>query len=170
MLLKNCCHVVQSLKVNLYFDDDTEKHLIINEKDIVRVVYNNNGMKSTIQGKVTKIKSEDYHVDRKGASYIIIDGSDVYEGNCARIRFDHILDCDIIEKFDEQLFVKTVSDKTQSINKIKLVDDKLYVFREAFGEWVGGISIIPQVDETPEENNNSTSDTEEDSTDNSVVE
>ena len=144
MLLKNCCHIVEQLKVNLYFDDNTEKHLMLSEKDIVRIVYNNNGRRDTIVGKVTKIQGyKDYHTDNREYSYLVIDGSDVYRGQVAKIRFDYILDCEIIEKFDENLIVKTVTNQDEAINKIKLVDEKLYVSKDNGETWTGGIDIVP---------------------------
>ena len=148
MLLRNCCHVIESVKINLYFDDNSEKHMIINEKDIVRIVWNNNGRKDTIRGKVTQIKSnKNYLVDNKESSYIIVDGSDVYKGIVAKIRFDHILDCDMIEKFDEDLLVKTVCNRKEAVNKIKLIDNKLFVSQDNGETWIGGIDIVPVIEE-----------------------
>lgn len=157
MLLKNCCHIVECLKINLYFDDNTEKHMTINEKDIVRIVWNNNGRKDTIRGKVKQIKSNKNHLtDNKESSYIIVDGSDIYKGHTAKIRFDHILDCDMIEKFDENLIIKTVCDQKEAVNKIKLVDNKLFVSQDNGETWIGGINIISPVNEPTTEDNNST--------------
>ena len=144
MLLKNCCQIVEQLKVDLYFDDNTEKHLMLSEKDIVRMVYNNNGRRDTIVGKITKIQANrEYHADNREYSYLVIDGSDVYRGQVAKIRFDYILDCEIIEKFDENLIVKTVTNQDEAINKIKLVDEKLYVSKDNGETWTGGIDIVP---------------------------
>ena len=169
MLLKNCCHIIECLKVNLYFDDNTEKHITICEKDIIRIVWNNNGSKDTIRGVVKQIKSnKDYHVDNRESSYIIVDGSDIYKGHCVKIRFDHILDCEMIEKFDENLIVKTVCNDKEAINKIKLVDGKLFVSQDNGETWIGGLEVnVPIVEEEevpPVIEDNSTSDTE-DSTD-----
>ena len=148
MLLRNCCHVIESVKINLYFDDNSEKHMIINEKDIVRIVWNNNGRKDTIRGKVKQIKSnKNYLADNKESSYIIVDGSDVYKGIVAKIRFDHILDCDMIEKFDEDLLVKTVCNNKEAVNKIKLIDNKLFVSQDNGETWIGGIDIVPVIEE-----------------------
>lgn len=152
MLLRNCCHIIESVKINLYFDDNSEKHMIINEKDIVRIVWNNNGRKDTIRGKVKQIKSnKNYLTDNKESSYIIVDGSDVYKGIVAKIRFDHILDCDMIEKFDEDLLIKTVCNNKEAVNKIKLVDNKLFISQDNGETWIGGINIIPTIDESTTE-------------------
>lgn len=151
MLLKNCCHVVECLKVNLYFDDNTEKHITVCEKDIVKIVWNNNGRRDTIRGKVKQIKSiRDHHTDNRECSYIIVDGSDIYKGHTSKIRFDHILDCEMIEKFDENLIVKTVCNNNEAINRLKLVDGKLFVSQDNGETWIGGIEINPPVvEETP---------------------
>ena len=163
MLLRNCCHVVECLKVDLYFDDDSEKHITICEKDIVHIVWNNNGRKDVIRGKVKQINStRDYLVDNKESSYIIVDGSDIYNGKTVKIRFDHILDCEMIEKFDENLIVKTVCNKEEAINRLKLVDGKLFVSQDNGETWIGGLEIEPPVvDENPPVVEDDNSDTNE---------
>ena len=144
MLLKNNCQIVEQLKVDLYFDDNSEKHLMLGEKDIVRMTYNNNGRRDTILGKITQIRGyRDYHSDNREYSYLVIDGSDIYRGQVAKIRFDYILDCEIVEKFDENLIVKTVTNDKEAINKIKIVDEKLYISQDNGETWVGGLDIIP---------------------------
>ena len=166
MLLRNCCHVVECLKVNLYFDDNSEKHITICEKDIIHIVWNNNGRKDIIRGKVKQIKStKDYLVDNKESSYIIVDGSDVYNGRTVKIRFDHILDCEMIEKFDENLIVKTVCNDKEAINRLKLVDGKLFVSQDNGETWIGGIEIEPPIVEETPPTDDSTSDTENSTTD-----
>ena len=163
MLLRNCCHVVECLKVDLYFDDDSEKHITICEKDIIHIVWNNNGRKDIIRGKVKQINStRDYLVDNKESSYIIVDGSDIYNGKTVKIRFDHILDCEMIEKFDENLIVKTVCNKEEAINRLKLVDGKLFVSQDNGETWIGGLEIEPPVvDENPPVVEDDNSDTNE---------
>ena len=154
MLLKNCCHVIECLKVNLYFDDNSEKHITICEKDIVKIVWNNNGRKDTIRGKVKQIKSvRDRLTDNRECSYIIVDGSDIYNGLTSKIRFDHILDCEMIEKFDENLIVKTVCNDKEAINRLKLVDGKLFVSQDNGETWIGGLEINVPVEETSSTDN-----------------
>lgn len=154
MLLRNCCHVVECLKVNLYFDDDTEKHITVSEKDIIRVVWNNNGRKDTIRGVVKQIKSiRDHLTDNRECSYIIVDGSDIYKGHCVKIRFDHILDCEMIERFDENLIVKTVCNDKEAINRLKLIDGKLFVSQDNGETWIGGLEINVPIEETPSTDN-----------------
>ena len=63
--------------------------------------------------------------------------------NVAKKAIDYILDCEIIEKFDENLIVKTVTNQDEAINKIKLVDEKLYVSKDNGETWIGGIDIVP---------------------------
>jgi hypothetical protein len=155
--------VVECLKVDLYFDDNSEKHITICEKDIVHIVWNNNGRKDVIRGKVKQINStKNYLVDNKESSYIIVDGSDIYNGKTVKIRFDHILDCEMIEKFDENLIVKTVCNNKEAINKLKLVDGKLFVSQDNGETWIGGLKIEPPVvDENPPVVEDDNSDTNE---------
>ena len=145
MLLRNESRLVLSVKVNLFFDDDTERHLTIAEKDIVRIIYNKNGMRDVIEGKVKRIETD--HGDKHPCNYrtpefhegwrpphgkrdkifIIVDGSNVYSGKVARIDVDSIIDAEMIEKFDESLFIKTVSDPDSAVNRFKIFDGALYL-------------------------------------------
>ena len=103
MLIRNDINIIPRLKVDLYFDDNTEKHVVLDEKDIVTMSYNDKGTKKEITGKVALIKASSY-----SESYIIVDGSGVYVGNRVTIITNTILDCDLIEKYDENLTVRTI--------------------------------------------------------------
>lgn len=145
MLLRSSARIIEKVLVDLFFDDETEKHIEIAEKDIIKVSYNDGGYKRDVEGKVTKIVSKpskppvppmpphicppvgriDMRPDFKGEGYIIVDGSGVYSGNRVIIYFSHILDCEMIEKYDENLIVKTVSNG--AVNRIRIMEGILQV-------------------------------------------
>ncbi len=103
MLIRNDINVISRLKVDLYFDDNSEKHVVLDEKDIVTMSYNDKGVKKEITGKIALIKASSY-----SESYIIVDGSGVFVGNRVTIQTSTILDCNLIEKYDENLTIRTV--------------------------------------------------------------
>lgn len=139
MLIRNNTRIVERVIVDLFFDDNSEKHIEISEKDIVSVSYNDNGYRKTIEGKVTKIVSgknkptvhpsqcypvsNGYPIPHKTSEgYFIVDGSDVYDNNRVIIYFSNILDCEMIEKYDESLIVKTVSGNG-AVQKIRINEE-----------------------------------------------
>jgi len=117
MLIRNDINVISRLKIDLYFDDNSEKHVVLDEKDIVTISYNNKGVKKEITGKVALIKASSY-----SESYIIVDGSGVFVGNRETIQTSTILDCDLIEKYDENLTVRTVVG-TGAITNLRVNND-----------------------------------------------
>ena len=75
----------------------------------------------------------------------------------------------MIEKFDEDLIVKTVCNNKEAINKIKLVDNKLFVSQDNGESWIGGLEIVvPPVEEEIPSTDNGTSDIDDSA--NEVVE
>ena len=142
-LLRCNTEIVRRAIVNLYFDDDTEKHLEVGTKDIIKVRFNDAGYAKEITGRVDEIKGEmspNQHHPMNHAcggtipvrqsigsdGYMIVDGSNIYNGKRTRIFFKDILDMEIIEKYDEQFIVKTTSDGPAT--KIRVIDNTLQVY------------------------------------------
>ena len=59
MLLKNTCSRITSIKVDLTFEDGQQKSRVISLYDIVDIIYNKNGCRREIEGKVIKISEPD---------------------------------------------------------------------------------------------------------------
>lgn len=145
MLLRSNTRIIEKVLIDLFFDDESEKHIEVAEKDIVLVSYNDSGFRRDIEGRVTKIVSKpskppvgpmsshicppagriDMKPEFNGQGYLVIDGSGTYSGNKVIVYFSHILDCEMIEKYDENLFVKTVSNG--AVNRIRVIDGVLQV-------------------------------------------
>lgn len=142
-LLRCSTEIVRRALINLYFDDETEKHFEIGEKDIIRVRYNDAGYAKEITGRVDEIRGElpphQHHPMNHACGgtipvrqaigsdgFMVVDGSDVYSGKRSRIFFKDILDMDIIEKYDEQFIVRTTSDGPAT--KIRVIDGTLQVY------------------------------------------
>lgn len=184
MLLRNNTKIINKVLVDLYFDDNSEKHVEISEKDIISIAYNDNGYRREIEGKVTRIVPASrimpppdrmYRVEPmrihdsmpNSEAFITVDGSGVYDGKKVNIYLSHILDCEMIEKYDETLFVKTVPAGQGSVNKIQIKEGKLQVSQDNGVTWINvsdllGTDNIPGYtpdDNTTEETEN-TEDTE----------
>ena len=61
MLMDIKCSVVSSIKVNLLFDDKSTKEALIAIGDLVSIIYNANGLRKHVEGKVIKISAVGTH-------------------------------------------------------------------------------------------------------------
>ena len=105
MLMDIKCAPVTSIRVKLSFDDNSCKDCIISTGDIINAVYNGNGIRKVVEGKVLKVSA--VGTDPK-AWYIIVDGSDDFGAAQAKFSPMSILDIEIIRKADTVEVVKTV--------------------------------------------------------------
>ena len=104
MLLKNECKQISSVKVKLTFDDGTVKVRLIAIDNLVDVVYNANGMRKHIIGRVSAVST----VGPDPADwYIIIDGSDDFASDRVRFSPATILDCEIVRKGSMEAYIKS---------------------------------------------------------------
>ena len=104
MLLDIKCSAISSVQVHLTFDDQTVKDRLIAIGDLIDCVYNANGIQRHIIGRVTTISTVG---SNQAGWYIIVDGSDDFEGRYARFSPMSILDVDIIRKADMEDVIRT---------------------------------------------------------------
>lgn len=104
MLMDIKCSVVSSIKVNLLFDDKSTKEALIAIGDLVSIIYNANGLRKHVEGKVIKISA--VGTDPKGW-YIIVDGSDDFESDKVKFSPASILDVEVIRKADTLNTIQT---------------------------------------------------------------
>lgn len=104
MLLDIKCDAVTSVHVHLRFDDEKVKDCIVALGDLVDVLYNANGLRKHIIGRVVNISAvgSDPH-----GWYIVVDGSDDFAGKQARFSPMSILDIDILRKADMEQIIRT---------------------------------------------------------------
>lgn len=139
MLMRKDINIISSLSLDLFFDDDTEKKIVLNKKDIVSIVYNNRGTKTTVVGKVINI------ISNGDNSYLLIDGSGIYAGSQVNILFNEILDCNMIEKYDESILLRSVSGAGQ-ITNLRLLNGYMQISTDNGVSWKN-LTIEP---ETPQ--------------------
>lgn len=91
MLIRNHCDIIISLKVDLYYDDGSEKHVNLNKNDKVIISYRHNGKKKTISGKIINIRIVS-EIDRKPYGILYIDFSEDFQSRQERIATYDIID------------------------------------------------------------------------------
>lgn len=109
MLMDIKCSMVPSIKVDLTFDDKSKKNPTLSIGDLIDLIYNSNGLRKHIVGKIVQISTPG--VDPKGWS-IIVDGSDGFDSDVARLSPMSILDVDIIRKAGTAKYVSSPNDDT----------------------------------------------------------
>lgn len=109
MLLNNTCSRITSIKVDLTFEDGRKKSEVISLFDIVDIIYNKNGCRREIEGKVIKISAEGEDPKKW---YIIVDGSEDFETTQSRFSPANIIDITIIKKYDATQYIYSTNDCT----------------------------------------------------------
>ena len=109
MLMDIKCSMIPSIRVSLAFDDGRKKDVILGVGDLIDLLYNSNGLRKHIVGKIIQINTPGH--DPKGWSFIV-DGSDDFESEVARLSPMSILDVDVIRKSGTLRYVSTPIDDT----------------------------------------------------------
>ena len=109
MLMDIRCSMIPSIKVDLKFDNGFTKSPILGVGDLIDLLYNQNGLRKHIVGKIIQISTPG--VDPKGWS-IIVDGSDGFDSDVARLSPMSILDVDVIRKAGTTRSVTSPNDDT----------------------------------------------------------
>ena len=153
-LLSNHSYIIPTVMIDLIFEDNVRKCFPVACKDIIRVTYNLNGIATTIQGRVVSINAattnysykangvcncDTTYATNKNGPYIVIDGSDTYEGKTATVYLGTILDCDMIYKWSDNYVVTTppkdTESKIESVQMIRINDGKLEVTTDFGATW-----------------------------------
>ena len=121
MLLDIKCSVVNSIKVNLTFEDGAPKERVISLYDLIDVTFNQTGVKRNVEGRVVKINVEDCDPKRW---YIIVDAADDFASKQYRFSPMNILDLEIISKKDAEKYIFSPSDYT-NIMGLRIVKGRL---------------------------------------------
>jgi hypothetical protein len=109
MLMDIKCSMIPSIKTELVFDNGHRKVQVLGVGDLIDLLYNSNGLRKHIVGKIIQISTPG--VDPKGWS-MIVDGSDDFDSEVARLSPMSILDVDVIRKAGSVRAVTTPIDDT----------------------------------------------------------
>ena len=159
-LLNNRSKIMPSVFIDLVFEDDIYKQMLIHENDIVTVTYNKEGLAHTITGRVTQIGNGEYtrvssvprfygasgiaHYDTvvskssNAGDYMIIDGSGEYAGNVEVVYLHAILNCNILNKYSENASIMSPNSDccgTSQITNMRIYNGKLQVSTDYGQSW-----------------------------------
>lgn len=97
--------VIQSLRIHLLFDDESTKDSIVSVNDLIDVVWNGNGARKHMIGRVAVISANgsDPH-----SWYMIVDGADDFESRRERFSPTQILDLEVIRHAYDEDLIRTV--------------------------------------------------------------
>ena len=153
MLMEIKCSMVPSIKVNLEFDDGRKKDPTLGVGDLIDLLYNANGLRKHITGIIIQINTPGQ--DPKGWS-IIVDASDDFKSEMARLSPMSILDVDVIRKSGSVKYVATPVDDT-GCTAIRVIHGVLQYTKDG-KHWrnikINDIDVIPGRDDVIIDENN----------------
>lgn len=150
MLMSTNLNVTQNLKVDLAFDNGQTKSREISVGDLIRVTFNDRGLRKEIEGEVLKIYADP--AKDMSSWYMIVDGSLSFCGQRVQIKPMQILDLDIIQKKNQVFYISSPNDSSH-ISAIRLMDGVLQVSIDDGYSW-----ITPNVNNQIQEEEGSTGD------------
>lgn len=122
MLLDSKCTLINQLRFDLLFDDDTRKKILVKTNDLVECIYHKDRKKCRIVGRVSKIGcSFNSTLGRADTSvYMVIDGSDEFRGRVEHVKPNHVLDL-VVLKTNAAELINPVCSVDNACQKIILV-------------------------------------------------
>ena len=96
--------VIQSLLVHLLFDDQSTKDRLISVNDLIDVVWNGNGARKHMIGRVARISANG---SDPNSWYLIVDGADDFKSMKERFSPLAILDLEIIRRSADEDIIHT---------------------------------------------------------------
>lgn len=133
MLLSSNVSKVESLRIELTFDNEQKKVSEIAVGDLVQMEYSDRGIRRKIEGKIVKISTGD-HVN-VSSWYIVVDGSLMCEHHMARVSPNQILDLDVIQKRNT-LQPITTPNTAGRIDMIQFLDGYLQISLDGGFSWI----------------------------------
>ena len=110
MLLQNRSRIIYKVLIDLVFDDESNKNLVVGIDDVVRIIYRRNGEMRKGIGKITdiipivisgsrRVNEDCYcHTNNNDNAKLLIDFGDKYRSNKKYIKLDDIIDISVIEE------------------------------------------------------------------------
>jgi hypothetical protein len=153
MLMDIRCSMVPSIKVCLTFDNGHKKDPTLGVGDLIDLLYNSNGLRKHIVGKIIQISTPG--IDPKGWTFIV-DGSDDFDSEVARLSPMSILDVDVIRKAGTARLVSTPVDDT-GIVAIRINKGRLQYSKDG-RHWrnikIDDVDVIPGTEDIIIDENN----------------
>lgn len=149
MLLSIKYDVINSLDIDLVFDDNSTKHEHVSVGDVVDCAFAKNGCRKTIEGTVKQIVL-DTNPCKKQTWYMIVDASTC--GSCAveRIEINKILDIDILRRGAGLQAIHTPSNRMR-VTDFRMNGNRLELTTDYGKHWFKVADIRCATYDVPEE-------------------
>lgn len=142
MLLSNTFEVIQSLLIKLTFEDGSVKRNQVDVGDTICVVYNKNGLRTTISSGIVKkiaVNTEKYTACEcsfnKNAWYMIVDGCASGMSSAEKVIINNILDLDALRKQSNYELVTSPVGET-NISNIRIHNNNLEYSTDGGVTWM----------------------------------
>lgn len=149
MLLSIKYDVINSLDINLVFDDNTTKFVHVSPGDIVECAFAKNGCRKEIEGTVKQIVL-DSNPCKKQAWYMIVDASTCGMAHVERIEIAKILDIDVLRRASNSLPITTPGTRMM-VTDFRMNGDFLEVSTDFGKHWFKVAEIVPTSYDVPPE-------------------
>lgn len=138
--------IIQSARINMGFDDGTIKKLLVSPGDVVNVIYNYNGVRTDLTGKVTKIVSDKQNSCECSCSkWIMVIDASAYGGSTVnRVDLAKILDLTIITKAEDYSEITSPTGE-YNISNLRLVGNLVQLSVDNGTTWLN-MCALPSVD------------------------
>ena len=147
MLLDMNYEVINRLELKFIYDDDSVKTQMVDIGDYVSLVYNRDGMRTSIDGYVSRIYQDHGYRDCQPHWFIILSSNNTSTGVAlGKIEVRKIIDLDVLTKASESNEVLTPSDAESRITNIRLKDNVFEISQDYGSSWV---AVTPLTTVTP---------------------
>lgn len=147
MLLDMNYEVINRLKLKFIYDDDSVKTQMVDIGDYVSLVYNRDGMRTSIDGYVSRIYQDHGYRDCQPHWFIILSNNNTSTGVAlGKIEVRKIIDLDVLTKASESNEVLTPSDAETRITNIRLKNNVFEISQDYGSSWV---AVTPLTTVTP---------------------
>ena len=158
-LISNKSKLEQTLLVELVFEDNVTKKCRVTVGDIVKIIYNKNGLATTVQGRVSTISTGssktvsqiprfysssgmatyDTTYGKTVGDYIVVDGAGPFQSQLHIIYVQTILDFTMVSSYEENTGTTSPSTDSENgiyrVNMVRVKDGKFQISTDEGATW-----------------------------------
>lgn len=139
--------IITSARINMSFDDGISKKVLVSPGDIVTVIYNHNGERTSVTGKITKIISDT--TNNCGCSttmnwVMALDASSYGGSTINRINLGKILDITLVRSAADYDEITSPTGE-YNVSNLRLVGNILQLSVDNGTTWLN-VTTLPAVD------------------------
>lgn len=156
MILSVKYEILRSIDLKVIYDDNTFKRVEVAPNDVVQIAYNKNGMRKDVKGRVSAIDTDPHwsprnphyvyrgdccHKHPEEACFIILDCSDAGVADIEKINVHDIIDCEMIQKYNDSLAVMSPKGDDR-ITNIRVHENVLQISSDFGATWVDAKDVL----------------------------